>query len=134
MMFKTIKGREIAIDLRPSKWPRRTKEKCKSNFQWSVGQIIDRVFPGQIVLEEFYVPGEKLRIDFFLPRLKLAVEVMGEQHYVYNSFFHGSKEAFVRSKQRDVRKEQWCKINNIRLVKVDPDTSEEDVIKLLTDD
>src|SRR5690606_15655271 len=100
MMFKTIKGREIAIDLRPSKWPRRTKEKCKSNFQWSVGQIIDRVFPGQIVLEEFYVPGEKLRIDFFLPRLKLAVEVMGEQHYVYNSFFHGSKEAFVRSKQR----------------------------------
>lgn len=134
MMFKTIKGREITIDLRPSKWPRRTKEKCKSNFQWSVGQIIDRVFPGQIVLEEFYVPGEKLRIDFFLPRLKLAVEVMGEQHYAYNSFFHGSKEAFVRSKQRDVRKAQWCEINDIRLVKVDPNISEEDVIKLLTDD
>lgn len=134
MMFKTLKGREVTIDLRPSKWPRRTKEKCKSNFQWTIGQVIDRVFPGQIVLEEFYVPGEKLRIDFFLPRLKLAVEVMGEQHYSYNSFFHGNKEAFARSKQRDVKKAQWCEINDIRLVKVDPDTSEDDVVKLLTDE
>jgi very-short-patch-repair endonuclease len=132
MMFKSIKGREFTIDLRPSKWPRRTEAQCKSNIQWRVGQLIDKRFPGQPVLEEFYIPGEKLRIDFFLPRSKLAVEVMGEQHYTYSKFFHGNKENFIASKSRDSRKALWCEINDIKLVKIDEKMTEEEIEKVLS--
>lgn len=131
-MFKSIKGREFNIDLRPSKWPRRTKGQCKSGIQWNVGQAIDKLYPGQTVLEEFFIPGEKLRIDFFLPRLKLAVEVMGEQHFKYNPFFHGNKEGFMASKARDTRKALWCELNDIKLVMVDESMSEEDIEKVLS--
>ncbi len=118
MKFKTLNGREINVDLRPSKYPRRDENSCKSKIQYSVGLIVDELFPNEVVLEEFYVPEESLYIDFYLPRKKLAVEVMGEQHYTYNAFFHGSKENFRKARQRDSNKARWCQINGINLISI----------------
>lgn len=127
MKFLSTTGKEHKIDIRPSRWPRRTEEKCKSRIQWGASVILDELYPGDYILEEFFIPGERLYIDFFLPRRKLAVEVQGKQHYEYNRFFHGSKASFKESKIRDRRKSEWCKINGIRLVIVKYNDKEEEI-------
>jgi hypothetical protein len=70
------------------------------------------------LLEEFSVPGERLYLDFYMPQHFLAFEFHGGQHDEFNPFFHGSKGGFERSKERDLRKKQWCELNKITLVEV----------------
>lgn len=118
MKLFSTKGREYKVDIRPSRWPRRSKEDCKSNLQWGVSCIISEIYPTDVILEEFFIPGDGLYIDFFLPRRKLAVEVHGRQHYEYNVHFHGNKENFIKSQQRDMKKAAWCGINNIELIEI----------------
>jgi len=134
MKFLSTEGRIYKIDLRPSKWPRRSSDNCKSNFQFSVGEVVDRVFPNEVILEEFYIPGDRLYIDFFLPRKRIAVEAQGRQHYEYSNFFHGSQENFKLAQARDRKKSLWCTYNDIRLVVIRADDEEETIVnKLLSD-
>jgi hypothetical protein len=134
MKFLATDGRAHNVDIRPSRWPRREPGGSKSNFQQRVGESVDSVFPQDIILEEFFIPGDRLYIDFFLPRRSIAVEAQGIQHYEYNVFFHGTKENFKRSKERDGRKKLWCELNNIRLVVIGPKDKHEEVVdKLLSD-
>lgn len=134
MKFLSTRGGIAKIDIRQSRWPRKSKEDSKSYFQWRVGQIIDDVFPDEVVLEEFSIPMERLFVDFFLPRKKIVIEAHGNQHFTYNKFFHGSWENFTMSKLRDKRKELWCEINNLRLVII-KECDDEEIIrhKLLSD-
>ena len=129
MKFISTKGREHKIDIRPSQWPRRSEEACKSKLQWGVSSILNELFPNDVILEEFFIPGDSLYIDFLLPRRKLAVEVHGRQHFEYSQFFHGSKENFRKSQQRDRRKLEWCSLNKIQMVAINHDDTE-DVIRL----
>jgi len=132
--FLSTEGREYKIDLRPSKWPRRSSDKCKSNFQFFVGEVVDEVFPNEVILEEFYIPGDRLYIDFLLPRKRIAVEAQGKQHYEYSNFFHGSQENFRLAQARDRKKSLWCSVNNIHLVVIREADSEEQIRnKLLSD-
>lgn len=134
MKFLSTGGRIYKIDLRPSKWPRRSSDNCKSRFQFSVGQVVDKVFPNEIILEEFHLPGDRLYLDFFLPRKQIAVEAQGRQHYEYSNFFHGSKENFKLAKERDMRKIIWCGYNNIKLVVIRDSDNEEQIVKKLLSD
>lgn len=131
MKLLATNGKLHAIDIRPSKWPRRSEADCKSHLQWTVSQALDKLYPQDVVLEEFHIPGESLYIDFFLPRKRLVVEVHGAQHYCYSEFFHGSKEAFQQSKLRDKRKRDWCELNNITFVEIRYDDDEEEVLNKL---
>ena len=134
MRFLSTNGKSHNVDIRPSKWPRREQEGSKSKFQHRIGESVDIVYPTEIILEEFFIPGDRLYIDFFLPRKRIAVEAQGAQHYKYSEFFHGTRENFKRSKERDARKKLWCELNHIRLVVIGPkDKHEEVVSKLLSD-
>jgi len=134
MRFLATSGREYKVDIRPSKWPRRESGESKSRFQEMVGDVISELYPQDIVLEEFFVPGDRLYIDFFLPRKSIAVEAQGAQHFKYNPHFHGTRENFKRSQERDRRKKLWCSLNGIRLVIIGPkDKPEEVKNKLLSD-
>lgn len=133
MKFISTDGRITKIDLRPSRWPRRSEDDSKSLFQYRVGKVVDLVFPEEIILEEFYIPTDRLYIDFYLPRKSLAVEAHGDQHFAYSQFFHGNKENYIRSQERDRRKSLWCATNEIRLVIIrESDTDEVIRSKLLT--
>lgn len=131
MRFFSLAGREYNVDIRPSKWPRRTRDKCKSYRQWQVGEIIAELWPHHLVLEEFSVPGEGMFLDFFMPRKRYVIEVNGEQHYKYNEFFHGTREAFLAQKERDRRKELWCATNMLWICYIRPKDSEEQIIDKL---
>ncbi len=127
MKFISTTGREYKVDLRPSRWPRRPKEECKSSLQWGVSQILSELYPNDIIFEEFFIPGDCLYIDFFVPRRGIAIEVHGRQHYEYSEFFHGSKASFLKHQKRDSRKESWCKTNNIDLVVIKYNEKEDSI-------
>jgi hypothetical protein len=131
MKFYDTNGREHKIDIRPSRWPKKDIGEGRGKFQSEVGNIIEETFPGHYILEEFPCLGERLFLDFFLPSKKLAVEVQGRQHHEFNPFFHKDKKAFATQQANDKRKEQWCEINNIVLIKIDCGEKKENIIKAL---
>lgn len=60
--------------------------------------------------------GQQLRFDFFIPAFNLYVEIQGGQHFTFNKFFHQDKYNFDKAKRRDSLKEEWCDLNNYKLL------------------
>ena len=59
------------------------------------------------------------RFDFYfeINHKKYAIEYNGEQHYKYNAFFHDNDITnFEKYQERDRKKIQYCKDNNIELI------------------
>jgi very-short-patch-repair endonuclease len=69
---------------------------------------LSQQYPYDQIFEEVYVLGENLYLDFFIPSLKLVVEVNGRQHETFVPHFHGTKRDFILQQQRDRRKAEWC--------------------------
>lgn len=57
----------------------------------------------------------RLSIDFFLPEYNIAIEYQGRQHFQSVSVFGGNEE-FEKIKERDIRKYNICKENNIKIL------------------
>lgn len=62
--------------------------------------------------------GHNLELDGFNPRLKVAFEYNGSQHYFYNPFFHATERAFEKMKERDELKRTLCDRAGIRLITI----------------
>ena len=61
----------------------------------------------------------KLYIDFYLPKYNLAIECQGKQHFGFGGWSKNEekrKKEFEQILERDKRKYQFCKENNINLV------------------
>ena len=74
-----------------------------------------------------------MTLDFYNANKKIAVEVDGNQHYKFNKFFHSnSRQKFLNQLQRDDKKEYFCEINKIRLVRIlENDTLNEELLREL---
>jgi hypothetical protein len=131
LKFIDTRGREHKVDIRPSRWKKKEVGSGRGLFQSKVGDILEDKYPADIILEEFPCSGEGLFLDFFLPRSKIAVEVQGPQHKKFVAFFHNTKADFQKQVQRDKRKESWCEINEIRLIKIDWGEKEENIKNVL---
>jgi hypothetical protein len=95
----------------------------KSSYHIQARKLLRDYFSGYSIYEEVTLPGSKkagrrslLYADFFIPEAMLIVEVHGEQHYSFSSFFHKSKYDFFKSKKRDKDKIKWCKLNDIEII------------------
>lgn len=58
-----------------------------------------------------------LHFDFWIPSIKTAIEYDGKQHYESNEFFDKRESLYIRQ-ERDCKKNQYCKDNSIRLIRV----------------
>lgn len=64
------------------------------------------------------VQGGSLRIDFFLPKLNIAIEFDGEQHYKFCKEFHKTKQDFLDGCQNDRNKDAFCKQKGIEVIRI----------------
>jgi len=62
--------------------------------------------------------GHNLELDGFNPRLRLAFEYNGSQHYFYNPFFHADEQAFEQMQDRDELKRALCEQAGITLITI----------------
>lgn len=91
-----------------------------SSFHAEARRILKLLFPSERILEEVGLPGTQpvLFADFVLPIRNMIIEVHGSQHYQWNQFFHNTKRDFIEGKKRDIKKKEWCKINNFFFVEL----------------
>ena len=64
----------------------------------------------------------KLIFDFYLPRLNIAIEYDGRQHFIPIEYF-GGEDAFKQTQIRDSIKDNYCKSKSIKLIRI-PYTTE----------
>lgn len=113
-----IDGKEHKMDIRQSQYKMRSESACKSKLQFECGQIIKKVYPFDMILEEVPLPSTNLRADFFIPSRKIMFEIQGGQHEEYTPFFHKNKKEFRNSQDRDSLKRVWAEMNNIKFIEV----------------
>lgn len=80
--------------------------------------ITRELFPDQRILREASPDWlGRMRLDIYLPELKLALEHQGEQHYRPVAAF-GGEEAHCRVVERDTLKRQLCQANGVEVIDV----------------
>lgn len=60
---------------------------------------------------------QPLRFDFYLPQCNCCIEFDGEQHHNIMEWF-GGLDGFINTKIRDTIKNEYCKNNNIKLIRI----------------
>lgn len=105
----------------------------RSKYHLRARSLLKELFNSYRILEEVKLPGSTLPhrksvlyLDFYIPSIKLAIEVHGEQHYEFNAFFHKSRADFLKSLARDDDKITWCELNDIKLVVLKYSESEDE--------
>ena len=95
----------------------------RSKYHLRARQLLKSIYHSYRILEEVKLPGSTARhrkgvlyLDFYIPQIKKAIEVHGEQHYAYNPFFHKGMADFILSQAKDEDKIEWCNINGIDIV------------------
>jgi hypothetical protein len=112
--FTTLSGHTVAQSI-SSKEP----GNFRSGFEAEVYEKLVYKFPYDIILYEWHVPGNnRLSLDFFLPHRSLALECDGSHHHTYNKFFQTSPKALITQKTNDNLKDEFCKLNNIKLIRL----------------
>jgi hypothetical protein len=107
----------------------------RSDLHLRAREIIKVCYPTVQILEEVPIPikkSESYFLDFYIPILKTAIEVHGEQHYKYVQFYHQNQLNFLRSQKRDREKKEWCYINNIKMVELPFSESEQEWTNRIT--
>ena len=132
MIFLSTAGRSTKLK-NSTKYLIKWDKKCRSKIQKRVKDLLRQYWVADIVFEEIPVVGTRLTIDFYNANKKIALEVDGNQHYKFNKFFHGnSRQNFLSQLQRDEKKEYFCDINNIKLVRIlESDKLDEELLKKL---
>lgn len=108
-------------------WVSRKRGKV-SRGQGALTAIMQKLLPGEDIETEHPI-GERLRLDVYCPKYKVAAEYHGRQHFMFIPHFHGDKDGFLASQARDQRKIDICKDLGIALVSFRYcDTLSEDVV------
>ena len=119
MKFKTLNGKERGINIHNYIIDWDGDSLSKSQFK--VKQFLKHYWIGHIVLEELTLVGTRLRFDFFNVTRSIAIEYQGQQHQNYIPYFcNNSRSKYLDQIKRDVKKQEWCNINNILLIEIYP--------------
>lgn len=97
-------------------------KECRSIVQYKTKKFLEQYWRYNVVYEEFPVYGSKLKVDILNATKKIAVEINGNQHYEFNKFFHNnSREVFLQSINRDMKKIDWLAKNGYTLLEISED-------------
>lgn len=96
-------------------------KKQKSGYQTQVKDFLSQFWSKDVVYSEFPVFGSKMTIDLFNATRMIGIEVQGEHHGQYIQFFSKSRAGYLSQIKRDVSKQKWCEINEIKLLEIYPE-------------
>jgi hypothetical protein len=116
MTLLDIRGRERNVSF--SKYRIDWNLKRASEPQFRTKKFLKEFWLGDLVCEEFVIPGSRLRIDLINFSKMIAIEVSGQQHETFSKFFHKTRIGFIKSVKRDFQKIKWLEINNINLIEL----------------
>lgn len=79
-------------------------------------QLISEMFPNKEI-HRHYRPDflDFLEIDIYIPTLRVGIEYQGKQHFEPIEHF-GGQTSFIKLIERDKKKKELCKNNNIELI------------------
>lgn len=108
-----------------SKYYHRKDRPTKSSGHTLALSLLGELFPNHTIYEEVSLPTcPVMYADFWVPNIKLIVEVQGKQHYEYTPHFHKDKMDFYRAQARDKKKRNWCELNEIKLIQLSDEESD----------
>lgn len=118
MKFKLLNGRLKDFDVNSTRidWD----ADSLSDFQFEVKCFFYPFWKHNIVCEEFRL-FNRMSLDLFNVDKRIAVEVQGRQHSEYVPFLSGSRSGYLGQIKRDLKKVEWCRINEITLIEVFPE-------------
>lgn len=93
----------------------------KSSLHLQARSLIKAIYPTMQTLEEVTIYLRKSDIaylDFYIPLLKICIEVHGEQHYKFTPFYHANMMTFLKSQKKDREKKEWCENNSIKMIEL----------------
>lgn len=116
MKLLNLYGREVKVNTAKYAvdWDR-----VVSKPQKQVKDALRSIWLGQMVCEEFYIPGSKMRIDLINFSSKVVVEVSPKGSHKFNKFFNKNRSNFLSAVKRDLSKAEWCEKNGFRFVEID---------------
>lgn len=104
------------------KWKLDTIKKDEENVSGphkKARELLKNKYPTLLILEEVQIQVKRnkyLYLDFFLPLIKLAVEIQGTQHSCYIPFFHKNVNKYIQGNINDNLKKSWADLNNIEIL------------------
>ncbi len=115
MKFLTVQGKEKNVNIVPYlvDWTHKV-----SAPQKQVKDFLAPFWKADVILEEFMLPGSRLRADLLNISRHLLVEVSPAQHFEFNKHFHKNKVGYLNSIKRDYQKGQWAEANGFRLIEI----------------
>lgn len=90
----------------------------RSNKELLLAKIVESIFPNEELIFNTRTILDGYELDIYLPRLRLAIEYNGEQHYNFIKAWHKDMEGLERVKQNDKEKEVRCKKFGIKFITV----------------
>ena len=93
---------------------------CKnSKGEKRISEVLDKI---NVIYEIQYKFDDckfkyKLPFDFYLPQYNICIEYDGGQHFEIVEYF-GGLDGFINTKIRDTIKNDYCKKNNINLIRI----------------
>lgn len=95
-------------------WVKRNNRKL-SRGHAALTNIMQKILPGEDIINEHHI-GERLMLDIYCPKYRLAAEYHGRQHFFYSSLFHKDRHDFLQGIARDERKVELCNEQGIALI------------------
>ena len=130
MKVYDLEGREYTFKLKGRKTGPRSKLCLR------VRQLLTELYPTVQTVEEIPIELNRrttLYLDFYIPLIATAIEVQGQQHSQFVQHFHGTRMGFIAQKRNDADKKRWCDLNNIRLVYLNYDETDEQWKDIIND-
>ena len=100
----------------------------RSQLHLKARALLKELYPALQIIEEIPIQlkrSQRASLDFYINTIKTVIEVHGEQHYKFNTFYHSSRQDFINQKKRDNDLKEWCEINNMTYVELPFDEGEE---------
>jgi hypothetical protein len=116
MKFKGLNGK--IQDLPVHKWLIDWDGDSASLFQEECKDFLCPYWKHDVVCEEFKVG--RMSLDFVNISKRVAVEVQGRQHTQYVPFLSGTRAGYLSQLKRDMKKADFCRLNNLTLVEILP--------------